>query len=880
MRTLKGNKATLTALFLLLTFAATLVAFPVTNAHDPPWTVPTWSYIICGNDPIGIGQQQYLNFWLNTPPPTAYGPWGDRWTFTVEITKPDGNKETLGPIMSDPTGSNYAMYTCSQLGQFSAVLKFPGKTIDGTPNGVSPDGYGAGDVGDVYQASTSDAVNWTVQQEPIQPWQEPPLPTSFWTRVNVMNRGWASLVGNWLAGAAQNVGPTTNFAYGAGPESAHVLWTKPVWAGGIMDARFGDTGYQTAHYDGLWFYPPIILNGKLYYNALATPREGWYCVDLYTGETEYFHNTTGPVQEIGGSYYDFAGAIEGEQLSFGQIFNYKSPNQEGGFPYLWSTKGNEDGAWMLFDQVTGNYICKIINVPSWTAGGFGPSGVNVYGKDGSILYYYIVGTPDPVDPFAPTTAPFYLQCWNTSQAIWYKPFFSGPNIWMWRTYLNYTFDGNNGYSLNVSVPEMPGSIRAVREDQFVIGGTSGKHNDTYTENGVLWALSLKPGQEGTLLWNITYTPPLTPVADTVTVGGTPVTMNGPIVDPEDSVFLFNLPVTRQWWAFDLNTGKPLWGPSAQESPWNLYGMFYQIYNGILYSYGSGQTGANLVAYDIKTGLVKWTYVPSNVGFESPFGTTYPLYCCAIADGKLYMYTTKHHTQQPMFRGSYVRCINTSNGAELWKLSLWNGIGIESNNAFGAVSNGYFVCLNLYDNQLYCIGKSPSATTVYIQNDVVPLGNNIMVKGTVTDQGPGQTCLGIPAKGTAAISDADQQAWMEYLYEQLARPTNATGVPVKLTAIDPNNNLQDLGTVVSDSDGNFATMWTPPVEGRYQITATFAGSKSYGDSRATTYLQVFVQQTIAVKNYPQPYDYTMHFAGIGIVIILAVAIVGILLLRKK
>ncbi len=86
-----------------------------------------------------------------------------------------------------------------------------------------------------------------------------------------------------MAGAAQN-GPTTGFGYGLAPESAHVMWTKPIWTGGIMDERFG-AGYQTYHYEGLHFTPPIILDGKLYYNVYSLPREGWYCVDLYTGET-------------------------------------------------------------------------------------------------------------------------------------------------------------------------------------------------------------------------------------------------------------------------------------------------------------------------------------------------------------------------------------------------------------------------------------------------------------------------------------------------------------------------------------------------------------------------------------------------------------------
>jgi len=83
-------------------------------------------------------------------------------------------------------------------------------------------------------------------------WIEIFLLEEYWTRpINDMNRKWYVLAGNWLAGAAQNVGPTTGFGYGLAPESAHVMWTKPMWTGGIMDARFGDIGYQTYHYEGL-----------------------------------------------------------------------------------------------------------------------------------------------------------------------------------------------------------------------------------------------------------------------------------------------------------------------------------------------------------------------------------------------------------------------------------------------------------------------------------------------------------------------------------------------------------------------------------------------------------------------------------------------------
>jgi hypothetical protein len=63
--------------------------------------------------------------------------------------------------------------------------------------------------------------------------------------------------------------------------------------------------------------------------------------------------------------------------------------------------------------------------------------------------------------------------------------------------------------------------------------------------------------------------------------------------------------------------------------------------------------------------------------------------------------------------------------------------------------------------------------------------------------------------------------------------NAKGVTVHLTAIDPNNNFQDIGYVTTDIYGNYATLWTPPVPGLYVVTATFEGSNSYYGSSAET-----------------------------------------------
>jgi hypothetical protein len=136
-------------------------------------------------------------------------------------------------------------------------------------------------------------------------------------------------------------------------------------------------------------------------------------------------------------------------------------------------------------------------------------------------------------------------------------------------------------------------------------------------------------------------------------------------------------------------------------------------------------------------------------------------------------------------------------------------------------------------------------------------------------------------GIPAISDEDQEAWMEYLYKQQVMPTNAKGVEVTLDTLDPNGNFVHIGTVTSDLTGTFGYAFTPEVPGTYQIIATFAGSASYYSSFAQTYIQVDeAPPATAPPEYPQPIDNTWTIIGVGIAIILVVIIVAILLLRKK
>jgi len=510
-----------------------------------------------------------------------------------------------------------------------------------------------------------------------------------------------------------------------------------------------------------------------------------------------------------------------------------------------------DPSWMMFDAYTGNYICSIANVSA--------SGTQVYGKDGSILYYNLAGSG----------ANRRLTVWNTSQAIWYRVKWNTNQYWMWRPYLNYTFGGQYGFSLNASIPAVQGSIRVVREDKYVIGGTAGSNDENGIVQGNLWALNLKPDANGvvtpTLLWNITFTPPSSAGNRTIRMG---------TVDPEDGVFLFSCSQDRKWYCYSLETGQRLW-ESEPENQMNYYGMSNAIYQGNLYSYGSGMSEGELVCYDIKTGVIKWTYTPAQQGFESPYGN-YPLSLACIADGKLYFYSTEHSPTQPFWRGSCVRCINASNGVELWRISHHGSV---------VVADGYLVGLNMWDNQIYCYGKGPSATTVEAPMTAITEGDSVVLRGTVTDQCSGAQALAEKmgyANGVPAIADESMQAWMEYLYMQQSMPTNATGVEVTLDALDPNGNFVHIGTVTSDISGLYSYMWeTPEVPGKYTVIATFAGSESYYSSYAETAMGISEAPPVtSPPEYPQPVDTTWTIVGVGIVLLSANALVGLLILRKR
>ncbi len=224
--------------------------------------------------------------------------------------------------------------------------------------------------------------------------------------------------------------------------------------------------------------------------------------------------------------------------------------------------------------------------------------------------------------------------------------------------------------------------------------------------------------------------------------------------------------------------------------------------------------------------------------ESPY-PNYPLSVDTVADGKAYVGIIEHSASAPYWKGTKEHCLNATTGEVIWKIAMHGAStagGLGAITTGFALADGYFVTLNLYDMQIYSIGKGPSATTVTVSPKISARGAKVLLEGTVIDTAAGTKQTEQAARfphGVPAVSDKSMSAWMEYVYMQKPKPTEVIGVKVHLTAIDPNGNFQDLGTATSNSLGNYAIEWTPPVPGLYTVTATFEGSESYYRSEAGT-----------------------------------------------
>jgi len=346
---------------LILFLPVLLMSVPSSVAHDPPMSIPTWAYLSVTPNPVGVGQEVFVNFFLDKAPPTANAQYGDRWhNFKVTVTKPDGSTEDLelgARSDSDAVGGSWYQYVPEQVGQYTFKFSFPGQTLAGENlrAGSTPSEF----IGDYFEPSESEAVTITVQEDKIEYLPQAPLPDGYWSRpIYSENLDWYVLGGNWLGLWQQGNGGSSydasgNFQpYTTGPGSAHIIWTEPVAPGGLIGGEFGGSQYGSSYYQTPQYeckFRGIIINGILYYQHLpgsSTYPAGWIARDIRTGEIVWTNDKT-------------------ERMMCGQVLSYTSPNQFGGLSYLWATettvKPNTGSTFGLYDAMTGKYILSIVN---------------------------------------------------------------------------------------------------------------------------------------------------------------------------------------------------------------------------------------------------------------------------------------------------------------------------------------------------------------------------------------------------------------------------------------------------------------------------------------------------------------------------------------
>jgi outer membrane protein assembly factor BamB len=874
-------------IILLASIGASITVIQRVNAHTPSWQIPTYAYIVALPNPVGVGQKLNVYMWVDSVHDGAGVYNNFRFhNYELMITSPNGTTNTITfPYISDTTSNQGTSFIPTTVGAYNLTFVYPGENINDYPH--ANDAF----VNDSYLPSSASII-LTVQQNPIpQPVASYPLPTAFWTRpIYGENTYWYTISSNYLGtgapgyaamgsyrGAAQN--PTD----AVGSQTGHIMWTKPVQSGGVV----GGSGYSTAgvsYFEGSAyvqrFTNPIILNGKLYYTAplswtspgsiLGGPIGPTYCVDLATGQVVW-SSTSVPA------------------LAFGYIYDVEDENQHGVYPAILFTANFAQA----FDADTGAALFNVTGVPSGTL---------ALGPQGEFLKYVIANAGNTTNP------DYRLGEWNSSK-LWTGNGFSGNTTTTWMPLISGTVDGsvsnpnnvNDRYDWNVSIPWLntmgastigssPGAnpvtvLGASYNDVLlcrngslpsgfanVAGGTGFQGPYTY------FAVSLAPGTRGNILWTQTYQPP----AGNITVS------DASVVDFTTRRFFEEYSETRQWVGYSLDTGAKVWGPTESQTSFDYYGE-PEVTVGFGNLYTSSFAGI-LYCYNDSTGQLSWTYGNGGEGNSTYAGLAtaygdYPTFVTAIGSDTIYLVTTEHTITDPIYKGALARAVNATTGQEIWTLSDYTG---EFTVGSYAIADGYSTFFNGYDNQIYCVGRGPSQTTVSAGPEVTTLGSNIVIQGSVTDISAGtkqtQQAADFP-NGVPVSSDASMKDWMGYVYQQKPLPTNFTGVPVQISVTDSNGNTRTIGTTTTASNGKYSLVWTPDIAGNYTVYASFAGTNGYWPSSDTTAFNVISappttpSATTTVNSQPTQ----TYILGIGIAIIIVIIIVGaatILVLRKR
>ena len=891
--------------------------------HD---AVPTAVFISATPKPVGVGQEMTFIF-FNPQVPT---PSSDKYLFTLTITKPDGTTETLpttsstksytmavqdGKFVSDTTGSGWTTWVPTEVGNYSVTVKFWGTSpVHTDPTFTNYDWWG------VTLKESTYTTDFIVQQDIVQPagWTDVPLPTEFWSRpIEGQNTNWYQISSNWLNNAHDKSNGGYNNKYqpdGTAPNSGHILWTKQTEDAGVIGgSSFSVQGevYNAGHqYQTRFGQSQIIFMGRLYYresNWYSASPGDYVCVDLQTGQEIWRNTTMAAIPE------------------FAYVYDWDDMNQHGIVEPGWLFSSDYGLAIHPRLGITNGVGLRLSNVPADTSehshsNVYGPKGEDLrYGIGGSVTAgYYITRwnsskvfisqvsgnltanvpiTPERPTTSASSTSPLTAWTYNATSGQWISSTTTSSSglAWYWKgsgtpsgwiytqsASMSAASLGTNtatGYDWNATIsPRFSTSptIRAViYDDMMLVSNGSIPSAPTYTiaDLATFWAVSLKPESRGTLLWGPINIP---------LINSNNEQLMYQAHDPVNGVFIFQQTPDMSWIGYDMRTGQKLW-QTISEGDYNPYAYYISStgYNpeGWSVAYGklfsTGYVGM-VFAYDTKDGKLLWKHDSPTYMEKFEY---YTLMINAIADGKIYIGTHEHSADTPLFKNAHTQCLNATTGEPIWEMIGW------ANPYTTQVADGVLTYWNNYDQQVYAVGKGPSEMTVSITNDVIQSGSSVMIKGTITDISAGTKQKEQAARfpqGVPAVSDASQSEWMEYVYMQKPRPMDTTGVPITMSVVDANGNYRDIGTTISDADGFFALNWKPDIDGQYTVYASFGGSESYWPSHAVTAFNVDPAPQPSTTTIPETVStpFEMYFAASTAAIIIAIAIVALLILRKR
>jgi hypothetical protein len=788
------SKLSTIALILVLAISATLVALPAASAQQ---TKATFCYLGVIPNPVGVNQPVLLHVGITDSRARQDLGWEG---MTVTVEDPEGVESTLNIPKTDATGGTGYLFNPTKVGTYILQAHFPEQMVE-----VLPFFWGA-PYNMTYLGSDSPVAELDVLDQALPYYPGHSLPSEYWTRpIDPQLREWSTVAGSWLNAPRNLYAP-----YNDGPETAHILWTKPMTSGGLVGGELGGHSFEIGDaYEGKWtgssggplgwLSTAIIVAGNLYYQeSTLDPPVVTHCVNLRTGE------------ELWSKVF-----LDNQTIDFGQLFYWDAFNMHGTFAYLWVTAGGggwwdpSPAIWYAFDAYTGDWVMTYEDVPS---------GNNIYGPNGEIFKYSISGG--------------MVSLWNSTKVV--MDGIGPPDSGSWGDNAHgRTHNASRGIEWTKPISEtgLPGSVQVEWFEDVAIGASAS------TTAVSVWGISLKPGEEGTVLFNNSWTPPAYWAEGNVTVSG----FGGGWVawSQEDKVGILWIKETQEHYGFSLETGEYLWGPSESqyyldalddthpESRAIAYGMFYcASVSGIIY------------CYDITTGELLWDYPVDDPYKEILWANNWWQKPVFITDGKIYTGHLEHSPTDPRARGGPFVCLDAYTGDLIWRAAgmfrqtRWGGRAI--------IGDSVIATMDTYDQRVYAIGKGPSATTVSAPETTQSVGTPVLIQGTVMDVSPGTEDIKLRMRfpnGVPAISDADMTDWMKYVYKQFEIPGDATGVEVVFNAVDSNGVWHDIDRTTTDMSGSFSYRWTPGTEGKYTIVATFMGSGGYYGSYAETAVSV-------------------------------------------